>query len=95
MKSFFLVAIILYYIVVNVLEFFLMKHDKQCAKNHQRRIPEATLFGTAALGGAIGGQVAMSVYRHKTQNTLFFLGFKALIAVHVVLLIGFFVTLRL
>ena len=57
--------------VLNLFSFFLMRHDKQCAKKHERRVPEKTLFLAAALFGALGGTLGMLVFRHKTKHWYF------------------------
>ena len=56
---------------VNLFSFFLMRHDKQCAKKNRRRVPEKTLFLAAALFGAFGGTLAMFLFRHKTRHWYF------------------------
>ena len=56
---------------LNLLSFFLMRHDKQCAKKNQRRVPEKTLFLSAILFGAFGGTLGMFVFRHKTKHWYF------------------------
>ncbi len=55
--------------------FFVMGRDKRLARTHDRRIPEATLFFLAFLGGALGGCLGMRVFRHKTKHAKFVIGF--------------------
>ena len=55
--------------------FVLMGRDKHLAKAHDRRIPEATLFFLAFLGGGLGGCFGMQVFRHKTRHLQFIIGF--------------------
>ena len=55
----------------NVFSFLLMRHDKQCARQGKRRVPEKTLFLVAALFGAFGGTLGMFVCRHKTKHWYF------------------------
>ena len=62
---------------VNLLLFVLMGADKHRAKAGARRIPEATLFFLAVLGGSAGGILGMLAFRHKTRRKLFTLGFPA------------------
>ena len=62
-------AVILF--VTNLICFLLMRHDKQLAKKGARRIPERTLFISAACFGAVGGTLAMSLFRHKTKHWYF------------------------
>ncbi len=66
--------IIIYVCVVNVVAFFLYGLDKEKAKRHLWRIPEATLLGVALLGGSIGAFLGMQIFRHKTKKAKFYLG---------------------
>ena len=63
-----------YLVLVNALAFVLMLTDKLKAKKGAWRIPEATLLGTAALGGSIGAIAGMYLFRHKTRHIKFTLG---------------------
>ena len=58
-------------LVLNLFSFFLMRHDKQCARKNQRRVPEKMLFLSAILFGGFGGTLGMFVFRHKTQHWYF------------------------
>ena len=68
-----------YLLAVNVLLFALMGIDKYKAKRGLWRIPEKTLFLTAALGGSIGGILGMRLFRHKTRHNSFKFGFPAIL----------------
>ena len=68
-----------YLLAVNVLLFALMGIDKYKAKRGLWRIPEKTLFLTAALGGSIGGILGMQLFRHKTRHNSFKFGFPAIL----------------
>ena len=57
--------------VVNMMLLFMMGADKALAKSNARRIPEKVLFTFAILGGAFGGTVGMSLFRHKTKHWYF------------------------
>ena len=46
--------IIIYLCAINIMTFLLYGLDKQKAKRHKWRIPEATLLGVALAGGSIG-----------------------------------------
>ncbi|MBE5804206.1 MAG: DUF1294 domain-containing protein [Clostridiales bacterium] len=72
---------------MNVIAFALMGLDKKRAKAGQWRIKEATLFLAAGLFGALGGTLGMFTFRHKTKHWYFKLGFPALLAVQVVLVV--------
>ena len=65
---------------LNLVSFLLMGNDKKRAKKNQRRIPEKTLFLSAALFGALGGTLGMYVFRHKTKHKIFVYGMPAILA---------------
>ncbi len=69
------VLLIILLAVMSIILFFVMGRDKALAKLHRRRVPEATLFLLALLGGALGGVLGMQVFRHKTQHMKFMIGF--------------------
>ena len=76
-----------YLLIINALGFILMLTDKYKAKNNLWRIPEATLFSAALLGGSIGVLCGMYTVRHKTRHTSFTLGIPVIIAIQIVLAI--------
>jgi len=53
--------------------------DKALAKKRKRRVPEATLFALAFLGGATAEYITMKLVRHKTLHKSFMLGLPAII----------------
>lgn len=65
---------IYYLITVNALGLLLMLIDKEKAKKNRWRIPEKTLFLTAAIGGSIGSILGMYLFRHKTKHRSFTIG---------------------
>jgi Predicted membrane protein len=73
----------IYLLIVNILSFGIMGHDKQLAKTKKRRVPEARLFFYAAIGGALGAWLGMRTYRHKTKHASFVYGIPALFVVNV------------
>lgn len=56
---------------ISLITFCLYGADKSKAKRHAWRIPEKTLLLFSFLGGAIGGSLAMSLFRHKTKHWYF------------------------
>lgn len=60
-----------YYLLVNLIAFFLFLRDKRLAVTNRRRIPEATLLGWAAFGGAAGALCGMRIFHHKTRKAKF------------------------
>lgn len=73
-------------ILLNLLSFFLMGHDKQCARKRRHRIPEKTLFLSAALFGAFGGTLGMFAFRHKTKHWYFRLFFPLMLLLQAAIL---------
>ncbi len=63
--------ILAYFAVITIVAFALMGIDKYKAKKGAYRIPEASLFITALLGGSIGSVAGMLVFHHKTQHWYF------------------------
>ena len=63
-----------YFIIMNLIGFALMGIDKYRAKKRSFRIPEATLFIVAIIGGSIGSIIGMYAFRHKTRHWYFVYG---------------------
>ena len=76
--------LILYLLTVNAIGFILMLVDKIKAKKNLWRIPEATLFLVAVIGGSIGSILGMYTFRHKTKHIKFIVGMPLILAVQVV-----------
>ena len=74
-----------YLVLVNALSFILMLADKQKAIKGAWRIPEATLMGTALLGGSIGAICGMYLVRHKTRHIKFTLGIPLILIAQILL----------
>lgn len=79
-----------YLLLINAVGFLLMLIDKQKARKMHWRIPEATLFAIAFLGGSLGCIGGMYLVRHKTKHPKFTLGLPILLAVQIMLLVIFF-----
>ncbi len=75
----------IYLVFINVLAFSLMGADKAKAKRGAWRIPEKTLFLSAALGGSIGAILGMWLFRHKTKHRRFVIGMPLILALQLVL----------
>ena len=73
------IVILILLLLLNLISFFLMRHDKQCAKKNKRRVPEKTLFLSAILFGALGGTLGMFLFRHKTKHWYFRVFFPLLL----------------
>jgi len=78
--------VIIYLLAINVIAFMMMRTDKGYAKHRKRRIPESRLLGVAAIGGALGAWLAMSMYRHKTKHARFSKGIPFMLFIHVVII---------
>lgn len=79
-----------YLVVINVIAFVLMGIDKHKAKKKQWRIPERTLFLSAAVGGSIGAMYGMHLFRHKTKHKSFLFGMPAILALQLLFVIMVF-----
>ena len=78
-----------YFIIMNLIGFALMGIDKYRAKKRSFRIPEATLFIVAIIGGSIGSLLGMYAFRHKTRHRSFVYGMPFILLVQLALLIAF------
>ena len=58
-------------LLMNAAGFGIMLLDKQLARHHRRRVPEAMLLAFAACFGSTGVLAGMLVCRHKTRKPLF------------------------
>jgi len=74
-----------YIVAVNLIGFFLMGIDKRKAIKHAFRIPEATLFTLAVIGGSIGCIIGMYVFRHKTRHWYFVYGMPVILLLQIAL----------
>ena len=79
--------IIIYLIIINIVGFAIMGIDKRKAIKRAFRIPEATLFIVALIGGSIGSILGMNVFRHKTRHWYFVFGLPAILVLQIVLVI--------
>lgn len=77
-------------IIMNTVEFILMRTDKKRARHRGERIPERTLFICAWFFGALGGTIAMYLYHHKTKHLRFALGLPALFLLQVFVILLLF-----
>ena len=58
-------------LLLNICTFVVFAVDKGLSKTQKRRVPESTLLLLGFLGGALGGLLAMMVFRHKTKHKKF------------------------
>lgn len=78
-----IIVLVLYYLLVNLLGFYAMYTDKLRAKKRAFRIPEATLFAIAIIGGSIGCILGMYTFRHKTRHWHFVYGMPAILVLQI------------
>jgi len=81
----FAAIVLAYLLVVNLIAFALMGIDKKKAERGAWRIKEATLFFWAIIGGSIGANLGMKVFRHKTKHTQFVIGMPAILIFQVLI----------
>ncbi len=77
-----------YFIGINLIGFALMGIDKYRARKRAFRIPEATLFIIAVIGGSIGSIIGMYAFRHKTRHRSFVYGMPFILFVQIALIIA-------
>jgi uncharacterized membrane protein YsdA (DUF1294 family) len=74
-----------YLVIVNILAFLLMGIDKHKARKGAWRIPERTLFLSALIGGSLGANLGMQLFRHKTKHRSFVIGMPAILIIQLIL----------
>ena len=77
-----------YFIGINFIGFALMGIDKYKAKKRAFRIPEATLFIVAIIGGSIGSIIGMYAFRHKTRHRSFVYGMPFILIIQIALIVA-------
>lgn len=76
-------AVILFYVAINIVTFILYWKDKQAAQSNQWRTPESTLHLFSLCGGWIGALIAQHQLRHKSQKQEFRQIFWATVVIHI------------
>ncbi|MDO4749942.1 MAG: DUF1294 domain-containing protein [Eubacteriales bacterium] len=74
-------------LIINLVELAVMGIDKLLSKRGSRRVPEATLFLMALIGGSLGGILGMYTFRHKTKHKTFVIGFPMILVLQIALAI--------
>ena len=82
-KATVVVIVLIILVVMNLISFFLMAHDKRCAKQGKWRVPEKTLFLATACYGGLGSVLGMQLLRHKTQHWYFKVFFPMLLILQI------------
>lgn len=78
-------VILVYLLVMNLIGFLSMGLDKNKAKKGKWRTPEKRLFLYAILGGSIGSNLGMQVFRHKTDHWYFKYGMPLILILQILL----------
>ena len=78
--------VLIYWVVINVVTFFLYGIDKWKAKRSKWRIEESTLLWWAVFGGSVGALMGMKVWHHKTMHKKFKYGLPLILLVQIVLI---------
>lgn len=77
--------LIIYFSLINLIGFLIMGIDKLKAKKRAFRVPEATLFLIAIIGGSIGSILGMYLFRHKTRHRAFIIGMPVILAIQIII----------
>lgn len=77
----------IYLLIMNIIGFAIMGIDKYKAKKRAFRIPEATLFVIAIIGGSIGSILGMQIFRHKTRHWYFVYGMPVILILQIALVL--------
>ncbi len=75
---------IYYYIIINIYGFIMAGLDKRKARRRQFRTQELSFFVVSLLGGALGVVMGMTVFRHKTQKSKFYIGIPSIFLLNLV-----------
>lgn len=81
-----ILILVTYAILINIIGFLMMGIDKWKAKKQAFRIPEATLFTIAIIGGSIGSILGMFTFHHKTRHWYFLYGMPAILILQIALI---------
>ena len=84
--------IIIYLLIINIVNFWIMWYDKQEAKKQEWRVSERTLFILTLLGGSIGGIAGMYTFHHKTKKWYFKYGYPIILICQIMLTIYLTIT---
>jgi|P827metagenome_2_1110787.scaffolds.fasta_scaffold00822_25 uncharacterized membrane protein YsdA (DUF1294 family) len=90
-----ILILLVYLVIINIIGFAMMGIDKKKAKKRSFRIPEASLFIIAVIGGSLGTIAGMYFFRHKTRHWYFVYGMPAILVLHIILaLVLYFMPLQ-
>lgn len=75
----------LYFTMLTVISYAVMRQDKSRAQKKDRRISEKTLFTLAWVGGSVGIWFGMQHFRHKTKKRSFTVGIPFVFIVQMII----------
>lgn len=81
------VFLIAFFSIINIIGFLIMGIDKLKARKRGFRVPEATLFLIALIGGAAGSLLGMYVFRHKTLHRKFTIGIPVILLLQIIIIL--------
>lgn len=79
--------LLLYFLVINLAAFIMYGIDKRKAIKKKWRIPENMLIGIVLIGGGIGAELGMHIFRHKTRHKKFTIGVPAIVVIQAVIFV--------
>ena len=79
-----------YWLAINAAGYIAMGIDKKRAIRDAWRIPEASLFFIALLGGSLGCFLGMKHFRHKTRHWYFKYGMPAILFLQILTFLLFY-----
>lgn len=82
-----IIAFTVYFAVISLITGIITAADKFNAKRNRRRVPEATLFTLAFIGGSIAEYAVMRLIRHKTLHKRFMIGLPVIILLQLIAVI--------
>lgn len=84
-----LYILMIYFIIINLAGFYIMRADKAKARKNEYRISENTLWLVAIFLGATGMTLGMKTFRHKTKHLQFKFGLPTLALFEIALIVYF------
>lgn len=79
-----------YLALISLIAICVTVFDKLSAKAHRRRVPEATLFLLALIGGSAAMYITMLLIRHKTRHFKFMVGLPLIILIQIAMIFCLF-----
>ncbi|MEG1312561.1 MAG: DUF1294 domain-containing protein [Romboutsia sp.] len=77
----------IYFIIINLIGFYIMYIDKRKAIENKWRVSESTLISIAIIGGSLGSLLGMYTFRHKTKHIKFTIGIPFIMLIQFILFI--------